>query len=228
MDEESLRRLCAEQAIGYIKNNTVIGLGAGRNIACLIELISKEIQHNLKIKIVTPSDNTRSLCIKYGVEVVPTCFVDEIDVAFDGCGEVDERFYASKGGGGVFSKEKLIASMAKEYILLIDEKKLTKKLNSKDPVSLEITKDSLAYVSKMVRSLGGNPVVRVSNNKDGYLITDDGNLLLDIKFEDIRDLNKLNNDLNEINGVISTSMFTKEVTKIIVAGDAGVRIISRT
>ncbi|GKX67552.1 ribose 5-phosphate isomerase A [Inconstantimicrobium mannanitabidum] len=228
MDEENLRKVCAEKAIGYIKNNTVIGLGAGRNIACLIELISKEIQHNLKIKIVTPSDNTRSLCIKYGVEVVPTCFVDEIDVAFDGCGEVDEMFYASKGGGGIFSKEKLIASMAKEYILLIDEKKLTKKLNCKCPISLEITKDSLAYVSTMVRSLGGNPVARVSYNKDGYLITDDGNLLLDIKFEDIRDLKKLNNDLNEINGVIATSIFTKEVTKIIVAGDAGVRIISRT
>lgn len=91
MNEEALRKLCAEKAMEYIKNNTVIGLGAGRTIACLIEFISKAMQHDLKIKVVTPSDNTRNLCIKYGIEVIPTCFIDEVDVAFDGCGEVGEN-----------------------------------------------------------------------------------------------------------------------------------------
>ncbi|GAA0077422.1 ribose 5-phosphate isomerase A [Clostridium sp. CTA-5] len=227
MNEENLRRLCAEKAMEYIKNNTVIGLGAGRNIACLIELISKAIHDNLKIKIVTPSDNTKSLCIKYGIEVIPTCFIDEVDVAFDGCGEVDENFYASKGGGGVFTKEKIIGSMANDYILLIDEQKLTKELSCKIPISLEIVKDSLAHVIKIVKNLGGNPVVRISNNKDGYLITDDGNFLLDVKFENVSDFKKLNDDLNDIAGIIETSIFTKEVTRIIVAGENGVRVISK-
>ena len=227
MNEDNLRRLCAEKAMEYIKNNTVIGLGAGRNIACLIELISKAVQDNLKIKVVTPSDNTKNLCIKNGIEVIPTCFVEEIDVAFDGCGEVDENFYASKGGGGVYTKEKIIGSMAKEYILLIDEQKLTKELSSKHLVSLEVVKDSLGYVSKMVKNLGGEPAVRTTNNKDGYLITDDGNFILDIKFENIKDFKQLNDNLNDIVGVIGTSLFMREVTKLIVAGENGVRVISK-
>ncbi|EHI97665.1 ribose 5-phosphate isomerase [Clostridium sp. DL-VIII] len=227
MNQDNLRRLCAEKAMEYIKNNTVIGLGAGRNIAYLIELISKSVQDNFKIKVVTPSDNTKNLCIKYGIEVIPTCFVEEVDVAFDGCGEVDENFQASKGGGGVYTKEKIIGSMAKEYILLIDEQKLTKELNCKHFVSLEVVKDSLSYVSKMVKSLGGDPVVRTTTNKDGYLITDDGNFILDVKFENIKDFKKLNDNLNDIVGVIGTSLFMSEVTKLIVAGENGVRVISK-
>lgn len=227
MNEDNLRKLCAEEAMKYIKNNTVIGLGVGRNINCLIELISESIKDELKVKIISPSDNTKKLCIYYGIEVIPTFLVDKVDVAFDGCGEVDENFYASKGWGGVFTKEKLVGSLADDYILLTDEQRLTKKLSCKNPVSLEVIKDSLGYVNKMVKNLGGIPVVRTSNNKDGYLITDDGNLLLDVKFEYVDDFEKLNNDLNCITGVVETSIFTKEVTKIIVAGENGVRVISK-
>jgi len=227
VNEDNLRELCATKAMKYIKNNTIVGLGAGRNIACLIELISKSAEDNLGIKVVTPSDHTKNLCIKNGIELIPTCFVDEIDVAFDGCGEVDEEFYASKGGGGVFTKEKIIASMAKEYILLIDEQKLKKELSCNHSVSLEVVKDSLGYVSKMARNLGGNPVVRTTNNKDGYVVTDDGNFLLDIKFENVKDFKKLNDNLNDIVGVIGTSLFMREATKLIVAGENGVRVISK-
>jgi ribose 5-phosphate isomerase A len=227
VNEDNLRELCATKAMEYIKNNTIIGLGAGRNIACLIELISKGAEDNLRIKVVTPSDHTKNLCIKNGIELIPTCFVDEIDVAFDGCGEVDEEFYASKGGGGVFTKEKIIASMAREYILLIDEQKLKKELSCNHSVSLEVVKDSLGYVSKMARNLGGNPVVRTTNNKDGYVVTDDGNFLLDIKFENVKDFKKLNDNLNDIVGVIGTSLFMREATKLIVAGENGVRVISK-
>ena len=227
MNEDNLRKLCTEKAMEYIKNNTVIGLGAGRNISCLIELISKAAEDNLKVKVVTPSDNTKSLCIKYGIEVIPTCFVEEVDIAFDGCGEVDENFHASKGGGGVFTKEKIIGSMAKDYILLIDEQKLTEKLSCEYPISLEVVKDSLGYVSKIVKNLGGNPKVRTSNNKDGYLLTDDGNYILDVKFKVIDDFKKLDNNLNNIVGVVGTSLFTREVTNLIVAGESGVRVISK-
>lgn len=214
------------KSYGVHKNNTIIGLRAGRNITCLIELISKAAEESLKIKVVTPSDNTKKLCIEHGIEVIPTCFVDEIDVAFDGCGQVDENFYASKSGGGVHTKEKLIGSMSKQYILLVDEEKLTKELSCRYPVSLEVVKDSLSYVSKMVRILGGDPLVRTTNNKDGYLITDDGNFLLDVKFENVKDFKQLNDNLNDIVGVIGTSLFMREVTKLIVAGKNGVRIIS--
>jgi ribose 5-phosphate isomerase A len=110
---------------------------------------------------------------------------------------------------------------------MTDEQRLTKKLSCNYPISLEVVKASVGYVSKMIKNLGGSPVVRISNNKDGYLITDDGNLLLDVKFESVTDYKKLNDELKSITGVIETSIFTKEVTKIIVAGENGVRVISK-
>lgn len=224
MDEQKLRELCAEEGIKYIQDGFVVGLGAGRNISCLIEKIKEK---NIKIKVVTPSDNTRNLCVKYGVEVLPTYLVDSMDVAFDGCGEVDSNFYASKGGGGVHTKEKLIGRMAKEYILLVDDRKITDKLSCKYPICIEVIKDSLSYVEKKVKELEGVPTVRTSNNKDGYLISDDGNLLIDIQFREIDDFRKLNNDLEKIQGVVGTSIFIEEVTKLIIAGEKGIRVLSR-
>ena len=222
-----IRKECAKKAIGYIKNDSIIGLGAGRNITTLIEVISEEIKSGFKVKVITPSDTTREICFQRGIEVLPTHLVEEVDVAFDGCGEVDSNFYASKGGGGVFLKEKIIASIAKDYILLIDEEKLKDSLNPNHVVSIEVTKVSLAYVNKKVKALGGNPVVRKSVNKDGYLVTDDGNLLVDISFENILDFKKLNDDLRSIVGVIETSIFTEEITKLIVASESGIRVLEK-
>lgn len=224
MDENRIRELCAQEATQYIQSGFIVGLGAGRNIFCLVEKIKEK---GIKIKVVTPSDSTRSLCTKSGIEVLPTYLVDTIDVAFDGCGEVDSKFHASKGGGGVHTKEKLIGRMAKEYILLIDDKKLTDKLSYKYTVCIEVIKDSLSYVEKKVKELKGVPTVRTSPNKDGYLISDDGCFLIDIKFEEIDDFKKLNEDLEKIHGIVGTSIFIDEVTKVIVGGENGVEVLSR-
>lgn len=227
METNDLRTLCAKEAMKYIQNNFIVGLGAGRNIEQLIKILSEEIKNGLKIKVVTPSYNTKTLCAKHGIEVLETYLVDEVDVAFDGCGEVDKNFYASKGGGGVFSKEKLIGTMAKDYILLIDEEKLSDSLTCKYPISLEVLKDSLSYVKKSIEKTGGIPTARVSNIKDSYTITDDGNFLIDIQFNLVNDFIELNNYLNSIEGVIGTSLFTNEVTKLIIANEDGVRVISK-
>lgn len=224
MDENKIRELCAQEATQYIQDGFIVGLGAGRNIFCLIKEIKKQ---NLKIKVVTPSDNTREVCTKYGIEVLPTYLVDTIDVAFDGCGEVDSNFYASKGGGGVHTKEKLIGCMAKDYILLVDDSKLTDKLSCRYTICIELIKDSLSYVERKIKELQGVPTVRRSPNKDGYLISDDGCLLIDIKFEEVDDFKRLNEDLEKVHGIVGTSIFIDEVTKVIVAGENGVKVLSR-
>jgi ribose 5-phosphate isomerase A len=223
-----LRELCALEAMKYIKNDYIIGLGAGRNIQSLIKCLSSEVKNGLKIKIVTPSYSTKKLCIQNGIEVLETYFVHEVDVAFDGCGEVDKCFYASKSGGGVFTKEKLIAAMAKEYILLIDESKYSSKLDERQTISLEVIKDSLAYVKRNLVKVGGTPVVRTSNVKDGYIITDDGNFLIDVKFDFIEDFKALNIYIKNIEGVIGTGLFKEEVTKLIISSESGARVISKT
>jgi len=110
MNDNDLKKICAKEAMKYIKNGMIVGLGGGRSIAYLIEYIKED--KNLKVKVVTPSTKTKMLCIENELEVLHTCSVDKIDVAFDGCDQVDKALNALKSGGGIHTKEKLIASMA--------------------------------------------------------------------------------------------------------------------
>jgi len=226
MNDNDLKKNCAKEAIKYIKSGMIIGLGGGRSIAYLIEHIKEE--KNIKVKIVTPSVKTKMLCIENGLEVLHTCSVDKVDVAFDGCDQVDEKLNALKSGGGIHTNEKLIASMADEYILLVDEAKVEKTLTFKAPVVLEILEDSLKYVESKVLELGGKPVVRCSDIKDGFTISDNGNLLMDVTFNDVKDIYELNDSLINICGVIETSLFTKVITKAIIASEKGIRVISKS
>jgi len=219
-----LKKKCAKEAMKYIRNNTIIGLGGGATIAYLIEYIKEE--KDLNIKVVTPSFKTKMLCMEKGLEVVPTWYVDGISVAFDGCDEVDENLNAIKSGGGIHTKEKLIANMAKEYILLVDENKFVKSLTSKHPIVLEILKDSLKYVENKIIQLGGELSVRSTPVKDGFVITDNGNLLLDVKFNNLENPSELEKTLKNISGVIEVSLFTNIVSKVIVVSENEVKIIN--
>lgn len=225
MDSNDLKRICAKEAMKYIKDGMIIGLGGGRSIAYLLDYIKEE--KNIKVKIVTPSAKTKFLCIENGLEVLHTCSVDKVSVAFDGCDQVDEDFNALKSGGGIHTKEKLIASMSEDYILLVDEEKLEKRLTFKVPVVLEILEDSLKYVERKVIELGGKPSVRTSDIKDGFTISDNGNLLMNVVFSEVEDIKELNIKLKSICGVVETSLFTNVITKIIVASGSGVKIISK-
>ncbi|MVX67167.1 ribose 5-phosphate isomerase A [Clostridium chromiireducens] len=224
MNDNDFKKICAKESIKYIRDGMVVGLGGGRTIAYLIEYIK---EGNIKVKIVTPSTKTKMICIENGLEVLHTGFVDKVDVAFDGCDQVDENLNALKSGGGIHTKEKLIASMAKEYILLVDEAKVEKELSFKSPVVLEILEDSLKYVEREVLALGGKSVTRTSDIKDGFTISDNGNLLMNVSFSNVEDVYELNNSLINICGVVETSLFTNVITKVIVASEQGIRVISK-
>lgn len=225
MNADDLKKSCAREALKHIKNNSIIGLGGGSTIAYLIDYIKEN--NELKVKVVTPSIKTKLLCIKRGLEVLHTFAVDKIDIAFDGCDEVDEDLNALKSGGGIHTKEKLIANMSDEYVLLVDHSKLVKRLTFKHPVVLEILQDSLNYVSRKVEELGGAISMRNSSAKDGFTISDNGNLLMDVKFSNVNNIKELENKLKDICGVVDISLFTKVVTKAIVVSEKGVKIISK-
>ncbi len=220
----NLKQKCAKAAIAYITDKTIIGLGGGSTIGYLIDFIKEE---KLNVKVVTPSLKTKHLCVKQGLDVLPTSAVEEIDVAFDGCDEVDEKLHALKSGGGIHTQEKLIAHMAKEYILLVDDSKVVPELTYKHPVVLEILQDSLALVQKKVAVLGGKAEVRSSSVKDGYTVTDYGNFLVDVWFEEGQNAGQLETNLKEIPGVLDVSLFTTVVSKALVASEVGIHEISK-
>lgn len=107
-----MKRLCAKAALDLVPDHGIIGLGGGETISYLAEDI-KEAEKD--VKVVTPSDHTAQVCKKLGLEIVDTKEVKEIEIAFDGCDQVDSDLDAYKSGGGIHTLEKIIAKMAKEY-----------------------------------------------------------------------------------------------------------------
>lgn len=206
-------------AMGLIQDGMVIGLGGGRTIALLVQLIADS---GKDVKVVTPSWETKQLCGQLGVPVLPTEMVKQLTVAFDGCNEVDYNFYALKSGGGIHTQEKLIAAMAEVFIILADDEKYVDRLRLADPVTLEVLPEAALFVQKQVNAIGANVNARKSSNKDGFTRTDNGNLLLDCYFPNDVDPRELHKYLKSLVGVVETALFIDLVDIILVADENGV------
>lgn len=214
----NLKEKCALEALNYIKDHSIIGLGGGSTIAYLVEFLAKK---NLDIKIVTPSYQTAMLCLKHQLCVVPTWSVDHVDIAFDGCDEVDLKLNALKSGGAIHTKEKIIASMADDYVLLVDESKVFEKLPFDHAITIEIIPESIKYVQKELEKLGANVSMRQSKAKDGYTISDHGMFIMEAKFENVEDIQELDNSLKKITGIVDTSLFVGKVNFVLSIDDDG-------
>ncbi|TGA98730.1 ribose 5-phosphate isomerase A [Sporolactobacillus shoreae] len=225
MGTGNIKQDCAREALKIIPQHSIVGLGGGSTISYLIDFIKEN--KSLDLKIVTPSKKTKLLCLAGGLNVLYTETVDHVDLAFDGCDQVDEQLHALKSGGGIHTKEKLIASMADDYILLVDESKFVKKLTFELPVVLEVLGDAVSYVKRKAENLGGKPVMRQSAAKDGFTVSDNGHPLMDVFFTDVTDIDGLDRDLRSISGVIDTSLFSGVVTRALVAGNGGMRWVSK-
>lgn len=206
-----MKRACAKAALELVPDHGIIGLGGGETIGYLSEYIKEQ---GKDIKVVTPSENTRKICEDLGLCVLPTEDVDEVEIAFDGCDQVDKALNAYKSGGGIHTKEKIIARMSKEYVLLVDETKVTDKLNTKVPIVLEIVKEAIRYVTGQAEKLGAQVKKRDEH-------------LLELYFEKIDDLKALDEDLKKITGVIETSLFYQVADKALVAGEDGIKVMER-
>lgn len=219
-----MKKRCALRALDLIEEGMTIGLGGGSTISFLITFI-RDTQRD--VKIVTPSYATAALCSEAGLTVVPTHLISQIDLAFDGCDEVDQSLNALKSGGAIHTKEKIIASLAKEYILLVDETKVFQDLRFDVPVALEVIPEARLYVANEVKKLGAEVVERNSSAKDGITMSDNGNLIIDAYFKPTPKLKELNAQLKQIVGVVETSLFYQIATKMIVATETTTKIIER-
>ena len=206
-----MKRRCAKAALEFVPESGTIGLGGGETISYLCKDIKEQGKN---VKIITPSENTKKICEELDLTVIPIQKAEEVCIAFDGCDQVDCELNAYKSGGGIHTKEKIVAQLAEEYVLLVDETKVVKELNCKVPIVLEIIPEAINYVTKKAEELGA--VVKV---RDAHL--------LELYFEYIKDLKKLDEDLKKVTGVIETSLFYQIATKAIVAGADGIHIIER-
>lgn len=204
-----MKRLCAKAALDLVPDHGIIGLGGGETISYLAEYIKEA---GKDIKVVTPSDKTAQVCKKLGIEIVDTKEVKEIVIAFDGCDQVDANLDAYKSGGGIHTLEKIIAKMAKEYVLLVDETKVVDKLNDQVPIVLDIIPEAINHVTSEVEKIGATVKKRDEH-------------LLEVYYDDLPELEVIDRSLKQITGVIEISLFYQVATKALVAGESGIRVI---
>ena len=199
-----------------VKDGDVIGVGSGStSFLALIAIAERVKAEKLNVKAIPTSIELSMACSKLGVPLT-TLFESRPDWLFDGADEVDPKRSLIKGRGGAMFKEKLMmASSLKNYII-IDETKLVDKLCTKFPIPIEVFPQALLHVEEKLSGLGaGDIALRPAKGKDGPVITENGNLIVDAKFDEIPD--DLEIKIKAITGVIESGLFMGFDPEVLVA-----------
>jgi len=221
------RKEAAKACLQILKSQQTIGLGAGTTVAYLVDMIAEDTSLASSLTFVSSSFKTRGYLQQKGLNVKTSATIDQLDLYFDGCDQFDAGLNALKSGGGIHTSEKVMAAMAKQFILMGDESKVVTKLDNTYPLVVEILQEAFAIVLKRLQAAYPTATIalRMSKSKDGAVISDNGNLLADIWFTELPEIAALNTHVKMIPGIVDHSLFYQMATKAIVAGEDGVRIL---
>ncbi len=220
-----LKQQVGQAAARLVKNGMICGIGTGSTIAFFIEALGRRIrEEGLNVNGVPTSYQSRLLCREYEVPIIAAEDCSELDLAVDGADEVDEDLNAIKGGGAAHTREKIIAAMARELVLIIDESKLVPRLGSTFPVPIEVIPAAVKYVTNIVIGLGGDPLLRMGVNKDGPVVTDNGQFIVDVRFSEEVDLRQIDRQLHCIPGVVETGLFLDLASQVLIGTGSGITV----
>lgn len=222
----NLKKNVALKAADLVKNGMMVGMGTGTTAAFFIQELGRRVKEGLSIQGVPTSYQSKLMCYQQGIPVIDPSLVDRLDIAIDGADEVDYSLNAIKGGGGANTIEKIIASMADEFVLIIDHSKLVDRLTTSFPVPIEVIPAALGLVMRRVKELGARPELRMAIKKAGPVVTDNGNFMVDLYFDDVADIHSVNCILKSIPGVIETGLFLGMANKALVAWEDGIKVMT--
>lgn len=205
MDQASNeKKMAALEAVKQIKDGMTVGLGTGSTAYYAIHAVGEMVRQGLRFQTVPTSEQTRQLSLSLGIPMVDINTIDSIDITIDGADEFTQNLDLIKGGGGALLREKIVASLTRELIIVTDGSKLVHELG-KFKVPIEVIPFAKAYVMQRLRSIGGIGLVRV---KDGTeYTTDQGNCIIDADFGWIENPAELDDRLNKIVGVVEHGLF---------------------
>jgi ribose 5-phosphate isomerase A len=221
---EKERELAAKEAVKFVRDNQIVGLGTGGTASYAIREIGELVKNGLRIRAISTSDKTRELAESLNIPLVNINSVDAIDITIDGADEFDKNLILIKGGGGALLREKIVASLTKDEIIIVDSMKKVDVLG-KFKLPIEIIPFASSYVLNQVQLLKGSGKIRMADNIP--FITDQGNHIIDADFGDINDPVSLSDKLNSITGVVEHGLFINLASKVIMGDDDGVVIFSK-
>lgn len=221
MTDEKLKmkRLCAKEALKYVKDGMVLGVGSGSTVREFILLLGKSEIDSTKIICIPSSFDTEMMLIKNGMNVGRLNQYPIIDLTIDGADRVDAKLNVIKGGGGALLREKIIAAAAKKVIIIVDNTKMVETLGGTFPIPVEVIPHAQTYISEELKQLKGTPHLRKASDKLGPTVTDNGNIILDTDFHDIPDPQQLEAQLNNLPGVMENGLFPNRLIDLVILAD---------
>ena len=209
MTQDEMKRAVARAALEYVVEGRVIGVGTGSTARLFIEELAGVKDRILGA--VASSEDTKRRLEGHGIKVFELDEIADLPVYIDGADEITLAMHMIKGGGGALTREKVVSAVAGKFVCIVDGTKLVDRLG-RFPLPVEVIPMACAYVARELASLGGTPVVRAG------FITDNGNLILDVKELVIPDPVDLETRLNQIVGVVTNGLFARRPADICLIG----------
>jgi len=214
MDQNEKKLNVAKAAVKHIQNDCLLGMGTGSTVNFLIDLLP-EIKNKISA-VASSSVQTENLLKMNGFEVQALNQLGILDLYIDGADEATKNLHLIKGGGGALTREKILAENSKKFICIADETKLVKRLGI-FPLPVEVIPMARSFVSREIIKYHGKPVYREN------FVTDNGNEIIDVHNLDIVDPIQVENDLNQIPGVVTVGIFARRKADVLlIAGEHGV------
>ncbi len=215
-----MKQEVGKAAAERVQSGTIVGLGTGSTTAYAIQYIGDRIKKGeLKdIKGIPTSFQAEVLAKDHGIPLTSLDAVDHIDVAIDGADEVDPQKNLIKGGGAAHTREKVVDSLADQFIVVVDSGKLVDRLGSTFKLPVEVIPMAYAPVMRAIEKLGGKPELRMGVKKAGPVVTDQGNMVIDVTFDSIENPGELEKTINNIPGVLENGLFVG-VANVVLVGE---------
>ena len=227
---QDYKKDAAKEALKFVKPGMTLGLGAGSTMGHIVGSIKEDATLFSSLTMVTSSFSTRQLLLSGGFRVVEAGWLTSLDLYFDGCDQFDWRLTALKSGGGVHTSEKVLAAMASEFVLVGDSSKKVDRLDAKYPLVVEVIPEALGYVSDRLKkffSPSKSELRMAGSVKDGAVVTERGNFLIDNWFTTFPEPAMLNDRVKSIAGILEHSLFFNMAHRAVIAGPQGIEICSK-
>jgi ribose 5-phosphate isomerase A len=204
-----MKQEVGKAAAALVKSGSIVGLGTGSTTAYAIEYIGERLKSGeIKDIVGVPTSfQAEVLAKQYGIPLTTLDAIDHIDIAIDGADEVDPQKNLIKGGGAAHTREKVVDYLANQFVVVVDAGKMVEKLGSTFAVPVEVIPMAITPVMNAIAKMGGKAELRMGIKKAGPVITDQGNMVVDVRFDDIPDPASLEKTLNNIPGVLENGIF---------------------
>ena len=224
MTQDEAKALVGARAAAMVESGMRVGLGTGSTSTMFIHSLGERVQGGLRIRCVASSEASMNLARSLGIDVVTLEELPELDFYIDGADEVAPGLALIKGGGGAMLREKIVASAAREFVVVVDESKLVPQLG-RFPLPVEVIQLARPVVERRLEELDLHPVPRRSADGSGPYLTDEGNFVLDCHCGTIAEPEELAAEIRGIVGVVEHGLFLGMSSLALVAGEGGVREI---